>query len=157
MVPAPAEAVEKRPGEVVVVTDRAEGEEDALSAMIDRFRAKLPYETRVVNLRTFPFAGGCLGCFRCAADGQCIHKDGFSEYLRERIQSADGLVYAYTIRDHSMGYRFKLFDDRQFCNGHRTVTMGKPVGYLVDGYLDAEPNLIMLMEARAEVGGNTLA
>ena len=35
--------------------------------------------------------------------------------------------------------------------------MGKPVGYLVDGCLDAEPNLRMLMEARAEVGGNTLA
>ena len=56
-----------------------------------------------------------------------------------------------------MGYRFKLFDDRQFCNGHRTVTMGKPVGYLVDGCLDAEPNLKMLMESRAQVGGNTLA
>ena len=55
-----------------------------------------------------------------------------------------------------MGYRFKLFDDRQFCNGHRTVTMGRPVGYLVDGLLDAEPNLRMLMEARAQVGGNTM-
>ena len=56
-----------------------------------------------------------------------------------------------------MGYRMKLYDDRQFCNGHRTVTMGRPVGYLVDGDLAAEPNLRMLMEARAEVGGNFLA
>ena len=67
------------------------------------------------------------------------------------------MIYAYTIRDHSMGYRFKLFDDRQFCNGHRTVTMGKPVGYLVDGAPEREPNLMTLMEARAQVGGNTLA
>ena len=56
-----------------------------------------------------------------------------------------------------MGYRFKLYDDRQFCNGHRTVTMGKPVGYLVSGDLDREPNLKALMEARAQVGGNFLA
>ena len=56
-----------------------------------------------------------------------------------------------------MGYRFKMFDDRQFCNGHRTVTMGKPVGYLVDGCLDAEENLRLLMEARAQVGGNPLS
>ena len=35
--------------------------------------------------------------------------------------------------------------------------MGKPVGYLVDGVLDEEPNLRMLMEARSQVGGNTLA
>ena len=31
------------------------------------------------------------------------------------------------------------------------------MAYLVDGNLDAEPNLQMLMEARAEVGGNALA
>ena len=56
-----------------------------------------------------------------------------------------------------MGYRFKLYDDRQFCNGHRTVTMGKPVGYLIDGHFSAEPNLRELIEARAQVGGNHLA
>jgi multimeric flavodoxin WrbA len=147
----------KKAGTVVIVTDRAEGEDDALGAMIDRFRNQLPYETRVVNLRTFPFGGGCLGCFHCAADGTCVHKDGFDRYLRENIQTADAIVYAYTIRDHSMGYRFKLYDDRQFCNGHRTVTMGKPVGYLVDGALSREENLRLLMEARAQVGGNYLA
>lgn len=53
-----------------------------------------------------------------------------------------------------MGFRFKLYDDRQFCNGHRTVSMGKPVGYLVDGCLSRETNLRILMEARAQVGGN---
>ena len=157
MVPETAEpALAKKSGTVVIVTDRDE-QDDALMAMIRRFQARLPYETRLVNLRTFPFGGGCLGCFHCAADGTCIHKDGFDRYLRENIQTADAIVYAYAIRDHSMGYRFKLYDDRQFCNGHRTVTMGKPVGYLVDGALDREPNLRMLMEARAQVGGNYLA
>ena len=56
-----------------------------------------------------------------------------------------------------MPIRFKMFDDRQFCNGHRTVTMGKPVGYLVSGNLDKENNLKTLMAARAQVGGNYLA
>ena len=157
IVPETAAASPRKPGAVVIVTDRAEGTDDALGAMIDRFSAKLPYETRVVNLRTFPFAGGCLGCFHCAADGTCVYKDGFDTYLRENIQSADAIVYAYTIRDHAMGYRFKLYDDRQFCNGHRTVTMGKPVGYLVDGALSREENLRLLMEARSQVGGNYLA
>ena len=153
----PDDPAAEKPGTVVIVTDREGEAGDALSAMIDRLRARLPYETRVVDLRTFPFAGGCLGCFHCAADGTCVYKDGFDRYLRENIQTADAIVYAYTIRDHSMGYRFKLYDDRQFCNGHRTVTMGKPVGYLVDGALDREPNLQTLMEARAQVGGNFLA
>ena len=36
------------------------------------------------------------------------------------------------------------------------MTMGKPVGYLVDGALSREPNLRQLMEARAQIGGNYL-
>ena len=125
--------------------------------MIRRFENRFPAAVEEVNLHEFPFSGGCLGCFRCAADGTCIHKDGFDAFLREHINGADAVVYAYTVKDHSMGSVFKTYDDRQFCNGHRTVTMGKPVAYLVSGDLAAEENLRTLMEARAQVGGNFLA
>lgn len=145
-------------GKVVIVADfDLSGKNGVLSVMIESLRTRLPYETSVVNLRSFPFAGGCLGCFRCASDGTCVYKDGFDTFLRESIQSAQAIVYAFTIHDHSMGSLFKTYDDRQFCDGHRTVTMGKPVGYLVDGDLDMEPNLSLMIEARAEVGGNPLA
>ena len=145
------------PKRIVIAADFSNSEDGRLQAMCERLKNRLPCETEIINIQEFPFAGGCLGCFHCAAEGKCVYRDGFDTYLREHIQTADGLVYAYTVKDHSMGYRFKLFDDRQFCNGHRTVTMGKPVGYLVDGVLDEEPNLRMLMEARSQVGGNTLA
>jgi multimeric flavodoxin WrbA len=141
---------------ISVVTDLEDGNE-ALQAMIERFMRRSPLPCKLVNLHEYPFSGGCLGCFHCASSGACIYKDGFDSFLRESIQGAAATVYAFTIKDHSMGYRFKLFDDRQFCNGHRTVTMGKPVGYLVDGVLSAEPNLRQLIEARAQVGGNMLA
>ncbi len=156
-VPVPTNSRPKRSkGRIVIVTDLGE-DSGRLRNMIDRFKAFSYYDCDVVDLREFPFAGGCLGCFHCASDGSCIYKDGFDSFLREKIQTADATVYAYRIQDHSMGYRFKLYDDRQFCNGHRTVTMGKPVGYLVDGLLSAESNLQTLMEARAQVGGNYLA
>ena len=142
---------------IALVTDIPDSENGRLRKMADRFIGKFDGEVTEVNLHGFRFFGGCQGCFHCASDGTCIYKDGFQELLRERIQTADAIVYAYTVKDHSMGYRFKLFDDRQFCNGHRTVTMGKPVGYLVDGALSSEMNLKMLMEARAQVGGNFLA
>ncbi len=140
---------------IAIVADLQEG--SALQSMIGRFEAVSPIACSIVDIHTFPFAGGCLGCFHCAADGKCIYKDGFDDYLREHIQTADAIVYAYTITEHSMGSRFKMFDDRQFCNGHRTVTMGKPVGYLVDGALSSETNLQELMQARSQVGGNFLA
>lgn len=151
------ESLEKeKSGDVVIVTDCG-AEDIQLGAMIDRFRAVLPYETRVVNIAEYPFKGGCLGCFGCAITGKCVYKDGFDEFLREDIQKAQAIIYAFTVRDHSMGARFKLFDDRQFCNGHRTVTMGMPVGYLVSGAYSQESNLQMILEARAQVGGNFLA
>jgi hypothetical protein len=50
-----------------------------------------------------------------------------------------------------------MYDDRQFCNGHRTVTMGMPMGYLISGNYSEEQNLQMIIEGRAQVGGNILA
>ena len=141
---------------VVIVTDCAK-ENERLRRMIIDFRKALPFVSHVVNLQNFTFKGGCLGCFHCAADGTCIYQDGFDELLRNKIQKADSIVYAFSIKDHSMGSLFKTYDDRQFCNGHRTVTMGKPTAYLIDGEFSQEENLQMILEARSQVGGNFLA
>jgi hypothetical protein len=143
-------------GDVVIVTDCAKDDKQ-LDNMINRFRAVLKHKSRIVNISGYPFHGGCLGCFNCAATGKCVYKDGFDDFLRNEIQTADAIIYAFSIKDHSMGSIFKMYDDRQFCNGHRTVTMGKPAGYLVSGNYPAEANLQMIIEGRSEVGGNFLA
>ena len=146
----------EKEGDVVIITN-CEETDLQLKSMIARFRNKLNRKSRIVNIREYQFKGGCLGCFNCAVSGKCIYKDGFDEFLRNEIQKGEAMVYAYSIKDHSMGASFKLYDDRQFCNGHRTVTMGMPVGYLVSGKLSTEQNLKMIMEARANVGTNFLA
>ncbi len=146
--------IEKRlQKEVVIVTD-CETQNTALKSMIERFQAVLPCKSKVVNIREYGLRGGCLGCFNCAVSGKCIYTDGFDDFLRNEIQSGDAIVYAFTIKDHSMGAVFKMYDDRQFCNGHRTVTMGMPIGYLVSGHYSKEENLRMILEGRCEVGGN---
>lgn len=142
--------------ETVIVTS-AETGDVSLKNMIADFCAVVPTKTRVVNIADYPMAGGCLGCFNCAVSGKCIYKDGFDEFLRTNIQTADAIVFAFSVKDHSMGSRMKMFDDRQFCNGHRTVTMGKPIGYIACGDLSREENLSAIMTARADVGGNFLA
>ena len=146
----------EKTGDVVIITD-CRPEDSQLQAMIARFRAKLSYKTRIFNLREYKFNGGCLGCFGCAVSGKCVHKDGFDEYLRQELQTAQAMVYAFSIQDHSMGAAFKLYDDRQFCNGHRTVTMGMPVGYLISGDYSREQNLQTIINGRAQVGSNFLA
>jgi|GEM_PF-34654 len=148
---------EKREGFDIAVVTNCEPGDDSLRAMIGDFCALCPYPTRVFNIAEYPFSGGCLGCFNCAVSGKCVYKDGFDDFLRKEIQTASAIVYAFTIRDHSMGASFKRYDDRQFCNGHRTVMEGMPMGYILNGDYESEPNLRMLIEGRSEVGGNYLA
>ena len=54
--------------------------------------------------------------FNCAATGKCIYKDGFDDFLQ---QYSNQMQYMHFPLDHSMG-SIKMYDDRQFCNGHRT-------------------------------------
>ena len=151
----PASAADKT-GDVVVLTN-CEEQDEQLRSMIARFCAVMPRQTRVINIREYPFKGGCLGCFHCAVSGKCVYRDGFDDFLRQTVQTAQAIVMAFTVKDHSMGASFKLYDDRQFCNGHRTVTMGMPMGYLISGPYSEEFNLQTVVEARAQVGGNFLA
>ena len=146
----------EKEGDIVIVTD-CRSDDSQLQNMINRFRAVMPRKTRVVNIREYPLRGGCLGCFNCAVTGKCIYTDGFDDFLRNEIQTAESIVYAFTISDHSMGARFKMYDDRNFCNGHRTVTIGMPIGYLISGNFSEEVNLQTIVEARAQVGSNFLA
>ena len=155
-VTVPEGMAEDKTGDVVIIAD-FDPQETQLPAMIARFQAVMPRKTRVINIREYPFQGGCLGCFKCAITGKCVYKDGFDEYLRGTIQSAQAMVFAFSIKDHSMGARFKMYNDREFCNGHRTVSMGMPIGYLVSGDYSRERNLQTILESRAQVGGNFLA
>lgn len=141
---------------ISVVADLAE-DDFKLKEMIDEFKGYCDDTVKIINIHDFAFKGGCISCFNCSGDGTCIYKDGFQELLRDEIQTGQAIVLAFTIKNHSMGSVFKTYDDRQFCNGHRTVTMGMPFGYLINGNLSTESNLKTIIEARAEVGGNYLA
>ena len=155
-VAVPENSGEEKTGDIVVLTN-CKQDDTQLKSMIERFRAVSPRKTRVINIAEYEFKGGCLGCLNCAVSGKCVYKDGFDEFLRGTIQTAQAIVIAFSIKDHSMGADFKLYDDRQFCNGHRAVTMGMPMGYLVSGNYSEEFNLQMIIEGRAEVGHNFLA
>lgn len=141
--------------DIVIITDSTDKKSN-LYKMILYFQNCTQYRTRIVNISEYPFSAGCLGCFKCAVSEKCVHKDGFDTFLRNNIQKADAIVYAFTISQHSMGSRFKLYDDRNFCNGHRTVTVGMPIGYLVSGRFSSEHNLQNVIEARSETGQNFL-
>ncbi len=151
----PLEDNKEKTDDVVIIADYKK-DDFQLQNMISRFQKVCRRKTRVVNIREYQFKGGCLGCLNCATSGECIYKDGFAEYLRKELNSAEARIFAFSIKDHSFGTQFKLYDDRSFCNGHRSVTMGMPVGYLISGNYSEENNVQTVVEARASVGENFL-
>ncbi len=147
-----ATSVTKKTGKKVIVVTNCHSEDSQLRNMITEFEHRCPYPVVEANLREFKFSGGCLGCMQCSVTGNCIYKDGFEDYLRNEIQQADATVYAFTIENHYTHSSMKCFDDRQFCNGHRSVTHGMPVGYIISGNYNLESNIQVLVEGRSEVG-----
>lgn len=146
---------EKSKFRVALICDIPESDA-ALKSRVEAFKMRFPYTVEEFNLQQVRIDGGCISCFNCSNDGQCIYKDGFSDLLRNKIITADAQVYAFTITNHSMGSKFKYYDDRNFCNGHRTMTMDKPVGYIINGDLNSENNLKTIIRGRASVGHNIL-
>lgn len=138
--------------DVVVVTNGAKDDEN-LNNMIADFISASEYNVRLVNVREYPFSGGCLGCMQCSVSGKCVYKDGFDDFLRTEIQNADALILAFTIENHYTHSSMKCYDDRQFCNGHRAVTHGKVTGYIISGDLENEFNLKTVVEARSDASG----
>lgn len=142
--------------DVVIVTSCAKDDVN-LRNMIEEFKSTSIHKVREINIREFPFKGGCLGCMGCTFTEKCVYKDGFDEFLRTEIQNAQAIVYAFTIENHYAHSCFKCYDDRQFCNGHRTVDEGTPCAYILSGDYEKETNLQMIVEGRSEVAGMYLA
>ena len=140
----------------IAVLSSVKEDDGCLKNMLADFENATENEVKLIELNKYPFSGGCLGCLECAINGKCVYKDGFEDYLRNEINTCDAFIYAFNIENHYMPSSFKLFDDRQFCNGHRTVTTGKPAGYIICGDIENEHNLKTVIEARSEVGGNFL-
>ena len=89
----PDDPSEPKTGDVVIVTDCEEN--DPAQNKIARFRAVLPRKTRVVNIREYPFKGGCLGCFNCGV-GQVVYKDGTTTLRNDSV--GRGNVKTFTIK-----------------------------------------------------------
>lgn len=143
---------EKKKGKTaLIVTDAKQG--SSLENMIEDFRSVFPYKTKILNLADVPFKCGCLGCLKCTSSGECAVKDGFQEILND-VNDTDAVLTAFEITYHSLSSLYKTFFDRQFVNGHRPVTAGKPTGYIVSGNLSSEDVLKTYIDAKSAVGGN---
>jgi len=151
-IPGPAgQRVSLQGKRALVLADLKEPETN-LGKMIERFRNSFVEEVSVANLRQLDIKGGCLGCIQCGYDYQCSYgdQDEYVRFYKDRVKTADILIFAGTIHDRYLSSRWKMFFDRSFFHTHTPSLTGKQVGFIVSGPLRQIPNLRQIVEAYTE-------
>jgi len=142
---------------VVVLTD-AQPHHGNLLAMIRRFTDSFEAPPEVHNLYDLDIRGGCMGCLRCGFDNRCAYagKDGFMNFYNSVLKSADVIVYAGTVVDRQLSWKWRQFFDRSFFNCHTPSLVGKQMAFLVSGPLSQLPELRQVYEAWMEIQRSNL-
>ncbi len=140
------------PGEkkVLVLTD-SDGRQPNLDKMIERFRTSFTEEIELLNINDIKTEGPCLGCVKCWYDHQCVYKDDFAEVMKQKVLTADILVFSGAIKDRFLSSRWKVWLDRSFCNGHTAWLPGKQIAFLVAGPLSRIPNITEIFQVFFEL------
>jgi multimeric flavodoxin WrbA len=142
---------------VVVLTD-AQPQHRNLQAMVERFSRSIQDPVKIHNLYDLDIRGGCLGCLRCGFDNRCAYtgKDGFTEFYNSILKPADVIVFAGTIVDRQLSWKWRQFFDRSFFNCHTPSLAGKQIAFLVSGPLSQLPELRQVYEAWMEIQRSNL-
>jgi multimeric flavodoxin WrbA len=139
--------VATRGKKVVILTD-AEPHQANLNHMVARIQRTFGNGAEIINLHDVDIKGGCLGCLHCGYDNECAYegKDGYIDMHRQRLQTADILIFAGAIRDRYLSATWKTFFDRSFFKTHTPGFTGKQFGWIVSGPLSQIQNLRQILE-----------
>jgi multimeric flavodoxin WrbA len=135
---------------VLVLTD-SDGSKPNLDRMIERFRESFTEEVELLNINDVKTDGPCLGCIHCWYDRQCVYKDDFADVMKEKVLTADILVFTGAIKDRFLSSQWKIWLDRSFCNGHTAWLPGKQIAFLVAGPLSQIPNITEIFQVFFEL------
>ncbi len=143
-------AVPKSGHKRIVVVSDAGPDDHNLRYMIELFDRSVSHPVEVVELHQTKIKGGCLGCMKCGDGDPCVYKDAYAAAF-EREKKADIVIHAGAVRDRYFSARFKEYMDRYFSNGHRFVSEGGLLGYLVSGPLTQLGPMRETLEANIEL------
>jgi multimeric flavodoxin WrbA len=146
-------------GKKVVILHDGKQEDSNLAKMVNRCRSAFSGEVKVINIHDIDIKSSCLGCLECGSNNQCAFtgKDGYIDFYRSTVMTADVLVYAGQMVDRFLSARWKMFFDRIFFNTHTPVLVGKQVALVISGPLSQEPNLMEVFRGFFEFQGANLA
>jgi len=131
-------------GKKVVILHDEQQPDSNLAKMVARCRSALAGEVTVVNIHDIDIKSSCLGCLECSGNYHCAFtgKDGFIDFYKVTVMTADVLIYAGRMVDRYLSSRWKMFFDRIFFNTHTPVLVGKQVAFVISGPFSQVPNLM---------------
>lgn len=145
-------------GKKVIVVSDAQDDASNLARMVSRLKSHFSPAAEVVNLHAIKILGGCMGCIQCGLENACMYRDSDDvQATYARLQTADVLVMAGTIRDRYLSARWKMFTDRGFFNNHVPMFVGRQIVWLLSGPLGQLPLLQQALTAQAELQQANLA
>jgi multimeric flavodoxin WrbA len=146
-----SEKVDQGGKRIVVLSDQ-NGDQKNLKGMVSRFVDSFSTPPEVYNLNEIGMSGNCLGCLQCGYDFTCSYtgKDGFIDFYRTKLMTADILVFAGEIKDRYLSALWKRFFDRSFFNTHTPSLIEKQIGFIISGPLSQIPNITDIFEAWAQ-------
>ena len=137
----------------LLITDATE-ENNNLFNMVKYCTQKMSSNLKVVNLNHINVNGGCRGCLRCGARGDCVINDELRSIIEGDLISADGIIIATTIKTRYISSLMKTLWDRSFLHGHIPIYNNKSILYLCSG--SYTPFIKNEFEARINVFGGNL-
>jgi multimeric flavodoxin WrbA len=137
---------------VLIVVDSLETSSN-LRRMLETLQNAFLPAPEIVQIKDIDIKGGCLGCLQCGMDNVCIYqgKDGFIDFFKIKVRSADILFFAGSIHDRYLSSIWKCFFDRSFFRGHIPAFEGKQLGFVISGPFNQIANLQQIMEAYVEM------
>jgi len=137
---------------VIILTD-AESHQTNLNHMVARIQRTFGDGAETINLHDVDIKGGCLGCLHCGHDNECTYegKDEYIDMHRQRLQTADILLFAGAIRDRYLSATWKTFFDRSFFKNHTPGFKGKQIGWIVSGPLSQIQNVRQILEGWTQI------
>jgi len=156
--PGTAPAPRSTSGKKVVILHDEKDPNSNLAKMVNRCRDAFTGDVTVVNIHDIDIKSSCLGCIECGSGKQCAFtdKDGYIEFYRSTVMTADILIYAGQMVDRYLSSRWKMFFDRIFFNTHTPVLIDKQVALVISGPLGQNPNLMEIFSGSFEFQGANL-
>ncbi len=138
---------------ILLITD-AQEEDANLHAMIQTFTQLMPNSVEIVNLHHIKLVSGCTGCGYCQNHvGKCSleTKDDFDLQIRQKVKTADVILFAPRLKDRYFSARWKMMEDRRFVDNHRPTWCGKQIAYLISGPFSHLSDLKQLLFAKKHI------